>query len=132
MTCVKGAILHVEKFPGDFGPCNKFVFVLGHISPTEILVFTISSQDKYTQKPQFSREMVYLPLGTFACLSKESWIQCFFHPTVLRTDQHIIQHLAIASVEVIEAVRTVIQNSDILNRFEINDCLDTLGSKTTK
>jgi hypothetical protein len=127
VTCVKGAILHVEKFPGDFGPCDKFVFVLGHASPTEVIVFTISSQDKYTQKPQFAREMVHVPLGTFRCLPKESWIQCFFHPIVLRTDQYTIEHKAIASTEIIEAVRSVIQQSDILNRFEINDCLDILG-----
>ena len=73
----------------------------------------------------------YIPPGTFGCLPKESWVQCFFHPTVLRTDMFVLQSLVTSSESLISSVRQVIQNSEILNSFQIADCLDAMVNVTS-
>jgi len=126
MSFARGSVLHIADFPGDYGPCDKYVFVMGHTAPQKILVFTISSQSKYTLQTRYSREMVSLPLGTSRALNKASWIQCFHHPTELRTDIYQINLVDTLSETFIASARAVIENSDILTRFEIDDCLDVM------
>jgi hypothetical protein len=129
---VKGTILHVSDFPGDYGPCDKFVVVLGHTSPAKVLVFTVTSQERYATQPQFKREMVHLPVGTSKALPKDSWVQCFYHPCELRLDRHTIKPVDVLVPDLVEAIRGVIERSDLLNQLEIADCLDILKSDNSK
>jgi hypothetical protein len=124
----KGTILFVKGFPGDFGLCDKFVFVLGHTSPSSILVFTISSQPRYELQPQYKREMVKIPKGTFSFLPVDSWIQCFHHTHELQIGSYSMTVKGSAYDLYFEDVKRVVRDSDLLNAFQITDCIDVMDN----
>lgn len=126
MKIEKGSILLIKNFPGHCGPIEKFVYVLGHASPSSILVFTISSQAKYESQPHYRREMVKIPKGTFACLKLDSWIQCFHCAHEIQLGSYVIERKVSAYAQYFLAVKNVIAHSDILNRLQISDYLDIM------
>src|SRR6267154_1775774 len=63
----------------DFDPGhNKFVYILGTDTASDVLCFTISGQAKYLTMLPHANEMVRIPKGTIDCLHKDSFIQCFY------------------------------------------------------
>jgi hypothetical protein len=128
----KGSILFVEDFPGQTGPCKKFVYLLGYGSPSSILVFTISSQERYSHQPHLNREMVKIPKGTFACLPKDSWIQCFHCAHELQLGSFSIHFRVHAHSPFFQLVRRVVLDSDLLNRMQISDYLDVMDNDKSR
>jgi hypothetical protein len=130
----KCSVLHVEDFKAyGFDPADKFIFIIGHEDAANVLAFLISSQVKYAKHPYLAREQVHVPKGTIPPLTKESWIQCFHQVHRLGIfelqsgfEKYTIQHRGHLPTEFLKKVRNVVECSDVLRSFEIQDCLDAI------
>ncbi len=136
----KSSVLHIEDFKTfGFAAKDKYVYIIGHEDAAHVFAFVISSQKKWSQHPYLSRELVHIPEDTCAGLPEECWIQCF----------HQVQRLSVADLqsqfehgaikykgklppEFLQRVRTVIEFSDVLKKYEIADCLDAIDTDKSK
>lgn len=73
-----GAVLHVKDYASrGHHPKSKYVLIIGSLTESEALGFLISSQLGYLQQESHRHEVIRLPQGSTAFLSRESMIQCF-------------------------------------------------------
>jgi hypothetical protein len=111
------------------------VYIIGHEDVATVLAFVISSQRKYSEHRYLAREQVHIPTGTLATLPRECWIQCFHYVRRLsvaelqsRSNAFEVSHKGKLPPEFLRKVRHVVECSDVLRGYEIEDCLDAIDS----
>lgn len=140
LDLAKGTVILVADFKTfGFEPKDKYLFIIGHDDPAHVLAFVISSQSRWAQHPFLGRELVHIPAGTLPSLNKESWIQCFHtcHRLSIadlqaQFEQFQVEHKGNLPPEFLKKVRTVIEYSDVLKAYEIDDCLDAIDHDKSK
>ncbi len=130
----QGALILVRSFNSDkgFEAKDKFLVIIGHLNPSTVLAFRITSQLSYL-KTRLSRELVRIPIGTCRTLSKESFVQCFHD--VERLDVNDLQAGFVQGRVInrgslnpfLGKIRDVVEDSDVLSRRDIADCLQSIG-----
>jgi hypothetical protein len=136
----KGSILHIENFQAlNFEPKDKYIFVIGHDDPSHVLAFVISSQPKYSVLPGYKREQVHIPKKTCPGLPVECWIQCFHsvHRLSVGTlqsgfERSEVSHKGKLEPEFLQRVRVVVERSDLLKYYDIEDALDAIDKDKSK
>jgi len=136
----KSSILHVEDFKSfGFTPKDKYLYIIGHEDAAHVFAFVISSQRKWSEHRDLSRELVLIPKGTCAGLPDECWIQCFYQAHRLdvaelqgRFEQYEVKHKGKLPQDFLEKVRNVVECSDVLKKYEIADCLDAIDNDKSK
>ena len=129
-------MIHIESFKA-FGhpPKDKYVYIIGHEDAAHVFVFLISSQKKWSEHRYLARELVHIPRGTCSRLPVECWIQCFYQVHRLnvaelqsRFQQHEVSHKGKLPVDFLQKVRAVVECSDVLKSYEIEDCLAAIDT----
>jgi hypothetical protein len=136
----KGSVLHIEDFKAfGFAAKDKYIYVIGHQDAATVLAFVLSSQRKWAEHPFLGRENVNIPKGTLPTLPSESWIQCFHQVHELsvaelqaRFSELGVKHKGHLPPEFLAKVRNVVECSDVLKQYEIQDCLDAIDSDKSK
>jgi hypothetical protein len=74
----QGSVLHIKDFSSrGHPPKDKYLFVVGKCSESEVLGFLISTQLQYLKRDTHKREVISIPDKATAFLRCESIIQCF-------------------------------------------------------
>ena len=122
-----------------FDEKDKYLYIIGHDDPAHVLGFTISSQRRHALHPYLGRECVHIPIGTLPALPKESWIQCFFEYHRLsvielqaRFEKFEVKHRGVLPPEYLKKVRRVVDASDVLKAYAIQDCLDAIDQDKSR
>ena len=78
VNLTQGSVLHIKDFSSrGHAPKDKYLFVVGKCSESEVLGFLISTQLQYLKRETHRREVVSIPDKATAFLRCESIIQCF-------------------------------------------------------
>jgi hypothetical protein len=129
----KGSILHVEEFRFFGSPSkDKYIYIIGHEDAAHVF-------EKWAKHPLLSREPVHVPKGCCRGLPRESWIQCFYQVHRLsvsdlqgRFERHHVKHKGKLGPEFLAKVRRVVEFSEVLKAYEIEDCLDAIDKDKAK
>jgi hypothetical protein len=104
-----------------------------------VLGFVISSQAKWAKHERLSREQVHIAVGTLATLPKDSWIQCFYEVHRLSVAElqagfarFEVKNKGKLPPEFLKRVRSVVECSDVLSHYEIQDCMAAIDSDKSK
>ncbi len=130
----QGSVLHIKGFSSrGHPPKNKYCLVLGVEQHSSVLVFLISSQQKYCEQASFRDELVTVPKGAVHFLSQESFIQCF---TLEKLDKEklddaytrgLVDHKGKLGTKYLYKIRDVVKNSKLLTQQEVESILETLN-----
>lgn len=128
----KGTVIHIEDFksPG-YAPKDKYLVIFGSESITDVLAFTLTSQD--WTKTANGREVIEIPQGTLSKLPKKCWIKCFHHFIRLDVQQleqgyknYTVSIKGKLPPEFLNKIKNVVECSDVLSKMDIEDCLESM------
>lgn len=130
----QGSVLHIKGFSTrGHPPKNKYCLVLGVEQHSSVLVFLISSQQKYREHPSFRDELVTVPKGAVHFLPQESFIQCF---TLEKLDKEklddgysrgLVDHKGKLGMKYLYKIRDAVKNSKLLTQQEVQSVLEILN-----
>lgn len=129
-------MIHIENFKSSgFDTKDKYLYIIGHEDLSTVLAFVISSQQKYSQHPYLAREQTEIPKDTLAGLPSRCWIQCFHQVHRLSImdlqasfENYEVTHKGKLPPEILRKVRDVVYCSDVLKKYEIEDCIDAIDN----
>lgn len=131
LDCSHGSVIHIQDFESEgFEATDKFVFIIGPLSPNVVLAFVITKQ-KWNLKTH-ENEIVILPQGSVRFFPHESYIQCFnLHKLDIddlrdRFDRGFIQNKGLLGIDVLQKVMDVAAESELLPSREIQEIFAVL------
>ncbi len=137
LDLTQGSVLHIKAFSSRGHPeKDKFLFIIGRRTESEVLGFLISSQLAYLERDSHRNEVVRIPDRSTSFLRCESIIQCFELESLSVSrlqegfDAGKVTHQGRLPTRYLYKVREIVSASRLLARVDIDEALRVLPATT--
>lgn len=137
LDLAQGSVLHIKAFSSRGHPAkNKFLFVIGRRTESEVLGFLISSQLAYLKRDSHKNEVVRIPDRSTSFLRCESIIQCFELESLSisslqeRFEAGSVTHEGRLPARYLYKVRDIVSKSELLSQVDIDKVLRVLPAQS--